>query len=48
MTSFLTRIVSAIRKALGIHDPNEEPMTPGHGWLLPNKSKPAAPVAPRG
>jgi hypothetical protein len=48
MTSLVTRILSAIRKALGIHDPNEEPMTPGHGWLLPNKSKPAAPVAPRG
>jgi len=48
MTSLLTRILSAIRKALGIHDPNREAMTPEHGWLLPNKSKPAASVAPRG
>ena len=48
MTSRLTRILSAIRKALGIHDPNQEPMTPDHGWLLPNKSKAPAPVTPRG
>lgn len=48
MTSWLTRILSAIRKALGVHDANREPMTPTHGWLLPETPKPEAPVAPRG
>ncbi len=47
MTGWLRRILSAIRKSLGLHDPNREPMTPEHGWLLPDTSKPEAPAVRR-
>ena len=46
MTRWLTRIVSAIREFLGVHDTNREPVTPEHGWLLRDLSKPKATVAP--
>ncbi|HET7293410.1 MAG TPA: hypothetical protein VFM88_13375 [Vicinamibacteria bacterium] len=47
MFGWLTRILSAIRRSLGLHDPNRAPMTPEHGWLLPDTSKPEAPAVPR-
>ncbi len=35
MTSLFRRGLSALRIALGAHDPNRAPVTPPHGWLLP-------------
>jgi hypothetical protein len=35
MTSLLSRIATLIRVWLGLPGPDDTPMTPAHGWLLP-------------
>ena len=35
MTSLLSRIATLIRVWLGVSGPDDMPMTPAHGWLLP-------------
>lgn len=48
MTTWLKRVISAIRVALGVYDPSRSLLTPAHGWLLPPNKAKAPAVAPRG
>jgi hypothetical protein len=47
MTTWFGRALSAIRVAIGVHDPSRPPATPPHGWLLPPMPKDDPQTAPR-
>lgn len=36
MTTLLRRAMTALRVWLGLADPSQDPITPAHGWLLPD------------